>query len=116
MSGPGCATLGSHDNDGIAGCVLSATSSVSSSNLRVNDNVKPWFPSESIAMSIEWLDDIMHSNFWVKCKGYAGVATQGTAKDCAGVATQGTAKPPACAGGRSLLPQAGGAVKARGGG
>ncbi|KAG1762512.1 hypothetical protein EDD22DRAFT_1026797 [Suillus occidentalis] len=74
----------------------------SSSNLHANDNVKPWFPSESIARSIEWLDDIMHSNFWVKCKGYAGVATQGTAK------------PPACAGGHLVLPQAGGAVKARG--
>jgi hypothetical protein len=35
---------------------------------------------KSIAMSIEWLDDIMRSNFWVKCKDRAGVATRGTAK------------------------------------
>jgi hypothetical protein len=44
-------------------------------------NDKPWSPSEkSFAMSSEWLDDVMPSNLWVKCKDYAGVAAQGTAK------------------------------------
>ncbi|KAG1762531.1 hypothetical protein EDD22DRAFT_891378, partial [Suillus occidentalis] len=33
-----------------------------------------------IAMFIEWLDDIMPSDFWVKFKDYAGAATQGTVK------------------------------------
>ncbi|KIK34094.1 hypothetical protein CY34DRAFT_813139 [Suillus luteus UH-Slu-Lm8-n1] len=38
------------------------------------------FRMKSIAMSIEWLDDITPSNFWVRCKDFAGVATQGTTK------------------------------------
>ncbi|KIK33661.1 hypothetical protein CY34DRAFT_813464 [Suillus luteus UH-Slu-Lm8-n1] len=80
MPGPECTALRSHDNDGVAGCVLSATSSVSSSNLHVNDESNHGIRLKSIAMSIERLDDIMHSNFWVKCKDRAGVATQGTAK------------------------------------
>ncbi|KIK36357.1 hypothetical protein CY34DRAFT_811361, partial [Suillus luteus UH-Slu-Lm8-n1] len=80
MSGPECAALRSHDNDGVSGCMLSATSSVSSSNLHVNDKSNHGVRLKSMAMSIEWLDDIMRSNFWDKCKDRAGVATQGTAK------------------------------------